>query len=72
MNTKGRLLSTETRAISRHFLLGYKRQTAEVFYRLQVSPDNQLTIGYQVIVDPTFDEDTHVVGVFEMRWRVSM
>jgi porin len=45
---------------------------AEMFYRLQVSPDNQLTVGYQVIVDPALDEDNHVVGVFEMRWRVSM
>jgi len=45
---------------------------AEVFYRLQVSPDNQLTLGYQVIVDPVFDPDRDVVGVFEVRWRISM
>lgn len=45
---------------------------AEAFYRLQVSPDNQLTIGYQVIVDPTFDPDTDVVGVFELRWRTTL
>jgi hypothetical protein len=48
------------------------QHAAEVFYRLQVSPDNQLTVGYQVIVDPSNDPDTHLVGVFEMRWRVSM
>jgi hypothetical protein len=43
----------------------------EVFYRLQVSPDNQLTLGYQVIVNPTFDTKNDVVGVFECRWRVT-
>jgi carbohydrate-selective porin OprB len=45
---------------------------AEVFYRLQISPDNQLTVGYQMIVDPSFAPDDHVVGVFEIRWRVSL
>lgn len=45
---------------------------AELFYRLQVSPDNQFTLGYQVIVDPSNDPDSNVVGVFEMRWRISM
>lgn len=45
---------------------------AEVFYRLQVSPDNQFTIGYQVIVDPVGDPDRDAVGVFEMRWRITM
>jgi porin len=44
---------------------------AEVFYRMQVSPDNQLTIGYQAIVDPANAPSDHVVGVFELRWRVS-
>jgi porin len=43
----------------------------ELFYRLQVSPDNQLTLGYQVIVNPTFDTRNDVVGVFECRWRVT-
>jgi hypothetical protein len=44
----------------------------EVFYRLQVSPDNQLTVGYQVIFNPSNAPDDHVVGVFELRWRISM
>ena len=44
---------------------------AEIFYRLQVSPDNQLTLGYQLIFDPVFDPDRDVVGVFEIRWRVT-
>lgn len=45
---------------------------AEVFYRLQVSPDNQFTIGYQVIVDPANDPDADLVGVFELRWRITI
>jgi hypothetical protein len=45
---------------------------AEIFYRLQVSPDNQFTIGYQVIIDPSFEPDDDVVGVFEIRWRIAM
>lgn len=45
---------------------------AELFYRLQVSPDNQLTLGYQLVVNPSFEPDDEVVGVFEVRWRVSM
>jgi len=44
----------------------------EVFYRLQVSPDNQLTIGYQLIIDPSNQPDDDVVGVLELRWRVSI
>jgi porin len=44
----------------------------EIFYRLQVSPDNQLTVGYQVIIDPVSDPGSDVVGVFELRWRVAM
>lgn len=44
---------------------------AEVFYRLQVSPDNQLTVGYQVIIDPANDPDEDLVGVFEVRWRIA-
>jgi porin len=44
----------------------------ELFYRLQVSPDNQLTAGYQIIFNPSNDPHTNVVGVFELRWRISM
>jgi porin len=44
---------------------------AELFYRLQLSPDNQLTLGYQIIVNPTFQPRDEVVGVFEARWRVA-
>ena len=39
---------------------------------MQVSPDNQFTVGYQVIIDPSNDPDSDVVGVFELRWRISM
>lgn len=44
----------------------------EVFYRLQVSPDNQLTVGYQILFNPSNAPDRTTVGVFELRWRVSM
>jgi hypothetical protein len=44
----------------------------ELFYRMQVSPDNQLTVGYQVICNPVFEPGDDVVGVFELRWRISM
>lgn len=46
--------------------------TIEAFYRVQVSPDNQFTVGYQVIIDPSLQPEDDVVGVFEVRWRVSM
>ena len=45
---------------------------AEVFYRIQVSPDNQFTIGYQLIIDPSNQPNDDVVGVFEIRWRITM
>jgi hypothetical protein len=45
---------------------------AEVFYRLQVSPDNQITVGYQLIVDPSNQPKDDVVGVFELRWRTAL
>ena len=44
----------------------------EVFYRVQVSPDNQITVGYQLIVDPSNQPKDDVVGVFELRWRVAI
>ncbi|MEW6747177.1 MAG: hypothetical protein AB1486_30955 [Planctomycetota bacterium] len=44
---------------------------AEVFYRLQVSPDNQWTFGYQLIFDPVSEPDDDVVGVFDVRWRIA-
>ena len=44
----------------------------EVFYRLQVSPDNQFTVGYQVIFEPALQPDDDVVGVFEVRWRITL
>ena len=44
----------------------------EIFYRLQVSPDNQFTLGYQVIIHPSLQANEDVVGVFEVRWRIAM
>ena len=46
--------------------------SAEAFYRLQVSPDNQLTVGYQAIINPSNAPDDSIVGVFEVRWRIAM
>ncbi len=43
----------------------------EAFYRMQVSPDNQITVGYQVILDPANDPTSDVVGVLELRWRIT-
>jgi len=43
---------------------------AEVFYRLQISLTEQLSIGYQVIADPTFAPHDDVVGVFWTRFRI--
>ncbi|HSI34726.1 MAG: carbohydrate porin [Phycisphaerae bacterium] len=44
----------------------------EAFYRMQVSPDNQLTVGYQLILNPSNAPDDDCVGVFEIRWRISI
>jgi porin len=48
------------------------QEAAEVFYRLQLSPDNQVTVGYQVIIDPASNPTQNVVGVLELRWRISL
>ena len=45
---------------------------AEFFYRLQVSRDTQLTVGYQGIFDPSHAKSDSPVGVFEVRWRIAM
>jgi porin len=42
----------------------------EIFYRLQVTPNIQVTPGYQVIFDPSQNPDQDVVGVFQLRVRV--
>jgi porin len=43
----------------------------ETFYRLQVSGDNQFTVGYQVIFNPALEPDNDIVGVLELRWRIT-
>jgi porin len=43
--------------------------TAETFYRIQLSPANQLSIGYQLILDPT-SSNQDAVGVTWVRFRV--
>ncbi|HEU4394434.1 MAG TPA: carbohydrate porin [Planctomycetota bacterium] len=44
----------------------------EVFHRFQLSPDVQLTIGYQYVHSPSFDnvDGNDPVGVFELRVRI--
>jgi hypothetical protein len=44
----------------------------ELFYRLQVSPDNQFLLGYQIIIDPSNNPASNVVGVLELRWRIAI
>ena len=39
----------------------------EVFYRFQLTPVIEVTPGVQLIVDPSFNPDEDVVGVFELR-----
>lgn len=51
----------------------YRNQLGgEVFHRFQLSPDVQLTVGYQYIVDPAkAPSSSHgPVGVFEVRIRI--
>jgi carbohydrate-selective porin OprB len=43
----------------------------ETFYRIQLNPRIQLTPGYQVIFDPSRNPDQDVVGVFELRLRIT-
>ena len=42
----------------------------EVFYRLQATRNIQVTPGFQVIVNPSFNAEADVIGVFELRVRV--
>lgn len=42
----------------------------EVFYRVQLTPNIQLTPGYQVIINPSENPDDDVIGVFEIRFRL--
>ena len=43
--------------------------TGEAFYRVQLSPANQFSVGYQLILDPTLSNED-IVGVFWARFRV--
>lgn len=45
--------------------------SGEVFYRLQLTPLLQLTPGYQVLIHPAQDPTRDVVGIFEVRARVT-
>jgi porin len=45
----------------------------EVFHRFQISPDMQLTVGYQYVVDPAKAPSSNhdPVGIFEIRLRIA-
>ena len=43
---------------------------AEVFYRLQATGKIQVTPGFQLIANPSFNAENDVIGVFELRVRV--
>ena len=43
---------------------------AEAFYRVQLAPAEQLSFGYELMVDPSFSPNDHVVGVFWTRFRI--
>ena len=45
--------------------------TTEVFYRFQLTPTQQLTLGVQAIVDPSEAPEDDLIGVLELRWRVA-
>jgi hypothetical protein len=44
--------------------------TAETFYRIQLSPANQFSIGYQFIINPAYAEHDETAGVFWARFRI--
>lgn len=48
----------------------HPQYTAETFYRLQLSPANQLSLGYQFIVNPSAAPGHDTVGVFWARFRI--
>jgi len=44
--------------------------TAETFYRIQLSQGNQLSVGYQVIINPALAPHDETVGVAWLRFRI--
>jgi hypothetical protein len=43
---------------------------AEVFYRLQLTQSQQLSVGWQAYITPAFNPDEDIVNVFSVRWRI--
>jgi hypothetical protein len=50
---------------------GREEKVLEVFHRMQLTGRSQLTLGAQLIIDPSNDEDRDAVGVFSVRFRVN-
>ena len=46
------------------------QSVAEAFYRVQLSPANQLSIGYEMVIHPVFAPQDEVEGVFWTRLRI--
>jgi len=42
----------------------------EAFYRLQITPEEQFSVGYELMVDPSNSPHDNVVGVFWTRFRI--
>ena len=43
---------------------------AEVFYRLQLTQTQQLSVGWQVYFTPAFNPDDDIANVLSIRWRI--
>jgi hypothetical protein len=48
----------------------FEQYTAETFYRIQLSPANQFSVGYQVVLNPALAPHDETVGVFWARFRI--
>ena len=44
----------------------------EVFYRLQVTRTQQLSVGWQAYFTPAFDPGDDITNVFSIRWRIQL
>jgi carbohydrate-selective porin OprB len=42
----------------------------ELYLRHQLTPKIKITPGFQLILDPSFNRDDDVIGIFELRVRV--
>ncbi|MGP1346758.1 MAG: hypothetical protein ACTS3F_08855 [Phycisphaerales bacterium] len=50
---------------------GREEKVVETFHRFQLTRFTQFSVGYQLIIDPTFAPDDDVIGVFTARIRIA-